>query len=268
MVKKNSVIEIVVGQGWAVGYIGFGRRSNHYFADRTSVICKTFRGLCRWKRRNVVTDTDWEVYTNPVTMTEIYHGETFDSTLISTLLGNAVLSDVDTNLVPQDGEWIREQERLMPIELIKTPKGETVIDFGQNMTGYVEVKAHGKRGEKIVIHHAEVLDKKGNFYTANMRGAKNENTYILSGGNDVFKPIYTFQGFRYIKLVGYNIRENGSATCSYLFPEWVSGTSKIDRNTEEHFFAERRGGFANAFSNDQDFSLYFLMKMTFDLQRI
>ena len=62
-----------------------------------------------------------------------------------------------------------------------------------------------------------------------------------------------------------NIRENGSATCSYLFPEWVSGTAKIDRNTEEHFFAERRGGFANAFANDQDFALYFLMKMMFDL---
>lgn len=203
ILKNNSVIEIGVGQGWAVGYIGFGRRSNHYFADRTSVIARLFVVYADGSEESVVTDTDWEVYTNPVTMTEIYHGETFDSTITPALLGNAVLSDVDTNLVPQDGEWIREQERLMPIELIKTPKGETVIDFGQNMTGYVEVKAHGKRGEKIVIHHAEVLDKEGNFYTANLRGAKNENTYILSGGDDVFKPIYTFQGFRYIKLVEY-----------------------------------------------------------------
>ena len=62
-----------------------------------------------------------------------------------------------------------------------------------------------------------------------------------------------------------NIREDGSATCSYLFPEWVSGTAKIDRNTQKDSFAERRGNFANAFANDQDFALYFLMKMIFDL---
>ena len=62
-----------------------------------------------------------------------------------------------------------------------------------------------------------------------------------------------------------NINIDGSATCSYLFPGWVSGTAKIDRTTSMDFFAERKGSFANAFANDQDFALYFLMKMEFDL---
>lgn len=64
-------------------------------------------------------------------------------------------------------------------------------------------------------------------------------------------------------LCNYNI--DGSATCSYLFPRWVSGTAKIDRSTPRDFFAERNGNLANAFANDQDFALYFLMKMEFDL---
>ena len=62
-----------------------------------------------------------------------------------------------------------------------------------------------------------------------------------------------------------NIREDGSASCSYLFPEWVSGSAKIDRNTQNNFFVARKGNSANAFANDQDFALYFLMKMKFDI---
>ena len=70
---------------------------------------------------------------------------------------------VETSLIPQEGEWITEQERLAPVEILHTPKGETVIDFGQNMTGYVEVRVKGERGDRIVLHHAEVLDHKEAF---------------------------------------------------------------------------------------------------------
>jgi hypothetical protein len=140
------------------------------------------------------------VYTSKTLFAEMYHGETIDMTAPIELVGNAVLSDVSTTLVPQVGELIKEQERLAPIDIFVTPKGETVIDFGQNMTGYVEVKIKAKRGDRIVIHHAEVLDKDGNFYNANYRSARNEMTYVCSGEDDVFKPSYSFQGFRYIKL--------------------------------------------------------------------
>ena len=61
-----------------------------------------------------------------------------------------------------------------------------------------------------------------------------------------------------------NIREDGSATCAYLFPHWVSGPAKLDRNTSDAFFFGRKGNYADAFANDQDFALYFLMKMEFD----
>ena len=117
------------------------------------------------------------------------------------------MSDVAAELIPQVGEFITENERLTPIALIHTPKGETVIDFGQNMTGYVEVQIKGNKGDRIVFHHAEVLDKDGNFYNDNYRSARNEITYILSGNNDTFKPSFSFQGFRYIKLIEYPFEE-------------------------------------------------------------
>ncbi len=87
--------------------------------------------------------------------------------------------------------------------MFRTPKNELVVDFGQNMTGYVEIRIRAPRGARIVMHHGEVLDRDGNFYSENYRAARNENVYVCSGGEDVFKPSYTFQGFRYIHLVEY-----------------------------------------------------------------
>jgi len=81
--------------------------------------------------------------------------------------------------------------------------GEQVIDFGQNLVGFVTVKISGKQGDKIIVEHAEVLDKAGNFYTKNLRGAKATDTYILKGeGTETFEPHFTFHGFRYIKVEG------------------------------------------------------------------
>jgi alpha-L-rhamnosidase len=61
----------------------------------------------------------------------------------------------------------------------------------------------GKAGDIITLSHAEVLDKKGNFYTENLRLAKQQNTYILKGGGEeTFEPHFTWQGFRYIKVEG------------------------------------------------------------------
>lgn len=193
-------IEIGLGQGWAVGYIGYGH-TNHYFADHPSLIGWLEVTYTDGSTALLGTNESWDVYTTEVTSSEIYHGETVDKTAPTTFLGKAVRSDVRTRLVPQQGEWITEQERLAPVEVIRTPKGERVLDFGQNMTGYVELRIRAPRGSRVVLHHAEVLDRDGNFYTGNYRSARNENIFVCSGGEDVFKPTYSFQGFRYVQLV-------------------------------------------------------------------
>lgn len=196
----NDVVELGLGQGWAVGYIGHVN-TNHCYADKPSVIAQIDVTYADGTCESIVTDGTWDVYTSPVLSSEIYHGETVDLTAPVEKIGKAIPSTVKGKLVPQIGEWITEQERLAPVELIKTPAGETVIDFGQNMTGYVEVKIKAPKGSRILFDHAEVLDKDGNFYNANYRTAKNLMTYVTSGGEDTFKPTYSFQGFRYIRLI-------------------------------------------------------------------
>ena len=202
LLTAENTLSISVGQGWAISAIGFVSNS-HYFADQLSAFAWLDIVYTDGTKQCVATGTDWEVYTNEVTFTEIYHGETVDKTAEIRLLGNARAVKIGSKVIPQVGEDITEQERLTPVELIVTPKGERVIDFGQNMTGYAQVSITAPKGSRVVLHHAEVLDSEGNFYTANYREARNENTYICSGEADVFKPSFTFQGFRYIHLVEY-----------------------------------------------------------------
>jgi alpha-L-rhamnosidase len=107
-------------------------------------------------------------------------------------------------LVATWNEPVRKKETFVPVKIFKTPAGEQVIDFGQNLVGWVQMKVTGKSGDKVVLSHAEVLDKAGNFYTENLRQAKAQNTYILKGsGIEFFEPHFTWQGFRYVKIEGY-----------------------------------------------------------------
>lgn len=197
----SNCISVGIGNGWAVGSIGIGQKG--VYSKVTALIASLDVTYTDGSRETVVTDTDWEVFTSHVLYSDIYHGETVDKTAPITNLGNAVLASFSSKLIPQVGELIREQERLAPVEVIRTPKGEVVLDFGQNMTGYVEIRVKAPRGSRIVLHHGEVLDKDGNFYNANLRSAKSEAVYVCSGNEDVFKPSYTFYGFRYVHLVEY-----------------------------------------------------------------
>ena len=66
----------------------------------------------------------------------------------------------------------------MPARIFTTPAGETVIDFGQEITGYVEISLDAHAGDCVELSHAEVLDKHGNFYTENYRAAKAKFLYF------------------------------------------------------------------------------------------
>lgn len=111
-------------------------------------------------------------------------------------------------LTGQQDEPVRITERLPGRKWIHTPKGETVIDFGQNLTGVVEFRVKKECGTKIVIRHAEALDEEGNFYTVNLRTAKAADTFICCGEEDFFRPAFTYHGFRYISVEGVGEKPN------------------------------------------------------------
>ncbi len=207
----ENVIGAIVGAGWYKGDLVWAKKRNH-FGGKNALFVQLHITYKDGHKQTVMTGEDWQTGFGPITFSELYHGETYDANLADPNWCNTVEGGhfVKCDIVPfdksvmcmQTGEFVREREIVHPIAKIKTPAGETVFDFGQNMVGYVRVKVSGSKGDRVRLGFAEVLDKDGNFYTENMRVARNDIIYILSGeGEEVFHPHFTFQGFRYVRVI-------------------------------------------------------------------
>ncbi|MCJ7843201.1 glycoside hydrolase family 78 protein [Lederbergia sp. NSJ-179] len=194
----------LLGNGWYKGNLGWEDNDN-ICGDRLALLAQLHVELEDGTEMTVKTCEDWKVTSSPIMMSEIYHGEKYDARIKDHVWEHVeVIQKSKDMLVAQENEPVRKIESLKPIELIETPNGETVLDFGQNMVGWVTFDIEGGKGQEVEIRHAEVLDKNGNFYTANLRKAKQTNRYILNGnGKESFEPHFSFQGFRYIQLIGF-----------------------------------------------------------------
>lgn len=148
------------------------------------------------------TDTSWSVAESATRFSEIYDGEQYDASkdFSAARCGVHALEGPWDSLIPQEGVEIHEQERISPSGIFTTPAGETVVDFGQELTGYVELSVDAKCGDVIALSHAEVMDRDGNFYTENYRAAKAKLHYTCCDGRQIWHPHFTFFGFRYIRI--------------------------------------------------------------------
>ncbi|MEP6911696.1 MAG: glycoside hydrolase family 78 protein [bacterium] len=210
----ENVVGVMLGDGWYRGNIGFGGQRNFY-GERLALLMQIRIKYEDGHQELIGSNQNWKAATGPILMSEIYHGETYDSRLEKSgwispnyddrdWSGVKLVNHRKDNLIAPAGPPVRKIEEIRPVKIMKTPAGETVIDMGQNMVGWVRIKARGAPGTTITLRHAEVLDKQGNFYTANLRGAKQTVRYTLKGGAlETFEPHFTFQGFRYVAVEDY-----------------------------------------------------------------
>jgi len=200
LTKGNNILTVYVGTGWYKGDLGF-QQCRGLYGDKMAFSAQINLTYADGSKEIVLTGNDWSFSECPIVYSELYHGETYDARLeMPDIWQPAVLANNYSGLIePFDGVPVRRQEIIKPIEIITTPKGERVLDFGQNLAGRVRFTVSGKAGDKVILRHAEVLDSEGNFYTENLRFAKCTDTYILKGGDDeVYEPFFTFHGFRYV----------------------------------------------------------------------
>lgn len=155
--------------------------------------------------QDIGTDESWFVAESNLRFCHLYNGIVYDATHIPVYDTQAKLAEDNSQdlLIAQEGEIVKEQERLGVKEIIVTPKGETVLDFGQNMTGYLEITLDARKGDKVSFSFGEILDKNGNFYNANYRSAKSLYKYTCKEGRQTYKPNLTFYGFRYVRVDEY-----------------------------------------------------------------
>ncbi len=200
MLRDNNKIYVTVGKGWYRGRL-VAWSEKDIWGGVTALIASLDIEYEDATFESVRTDTSWKAQESNIRFSEIYDGEVYDAAFSTGELFNVkYLYASKAPLVEQDGPVVKEQEVLKPVAQITTPKGETVIDFGQNLTGYVRFTVDAKKGEKLCYSHAEVLDAEGNFYTANLRSAKVLIEYICRDGVQSYKPHHTFMGFRYIRI--------------------------------------------------------------------
>jgi len=211
----DNCLASMVGNGWYKGVIGFECNKNNY-GSQTAFFCQVELITESGKHQLLTTDSTWKWQYGPITFSELYDGETYDARKEQSgwdcpdfheenWKDVEVLAQPTSVLRSQDGLPVRIIQNVEAREIIKTPKGETVIDFGQNLTGWVEFFVRGASGDEVVIRHAEVLDAQGNFYTENLRSAKQTVKYVLKGDGqgEVYHPHFSFQGFRYICIDAY-----------------------------------------------------------------
>jgi alpha-L-rhamnosidase len=210
--NKNS-IGAIVGDGWYRGNIGWGNE-NGYYGSKLALLAQLQINYTDGTAEIIGTDQNWKVSTGPIIESDIYNGETYDARkempgwaatgFDDSKWGKAAVVDQSKKiLIAPQGSVVKAIEEIKPVKLITTPKGETVLDMGQNMVGWTRLKVKGNKGDKITLKFAEVLTKEGNFYTDNLRSAKCTDVYILKGeGEEIYEPHFTFHGFRFVQIVG------------------------------------------------------------------
>jgi alpha-L-rhamnosidase len=212
LLQPTSVLGIALGNGWFRGQLGWSGGKAHY-GDELAAMAQLEIEFSDDYVQTVVTDESWTAGPSAVVFNDLYDGQTIDARRYSDAWFERDFSDeawtgvhpaeLDfSTLTPYIGPSVRRQEELRPIKIWTSPAGKTLLDFGQNLVGWVRVRVQGPAGATVTLRHAEVLEH-DELGTRPLRNAKATDRFILSGGDDVFEPTFTFHGFRYVEVEGW-----------------------------------------------------------------
>lgn len=220
---EENTLELRLADGWYRGSSAAYGVTNVYGVE-TAIIAQLEITYTDNSRDTVCTDETWSWSNDgPIRFADLKDGEVYDASLTPSYSGKAKIAKVDANLVASDNVSVREKERfaarLLP---------NNILDFGQNIAGYVEFKVKGRRGQKLKLTCGEILDSNGELDMSNIqlpRPAKGwsqlsimkmlltnkvsgasiptplqEIVFTCSGGEDVYKTSFAVFGFRYAKI--------------------------------------------------------------------
>ena len=205
-VNEENKIEIHMGDGWYKGRIGIDKpidKGDKVFGDeyKLNLNILIYFNDENEKELKIKSDESWKVKKSKEISNNIYDGEEIDYTLDeSSENDDVIISEEKYNLIPDFGALIIEKNRLIP-DLYISPKGEQILDFKQNMVGFIRYKGILNKNQELKITHGEILQK-GNFYNANYRTAKAILKYKGDGEKRIYEPKFTYYGFRYALIEG------------------------------------------------------------------
>jgi alpha-L-rhamnosidase len=212
--SEENAIGITIGEGWFAGRFGFGKQKRNLYGDTLGLLSLLILTHDDGTKEIVKSDTTWHANTGPIITSEIYDGEVYNASLRkgewskpafddSAWISVKELPNLKGKLVPADGAPIRRVEEIKPKDISSSESGKTVIDFGQNLVGWLKLTVDGPAGTNITFVHTEVMED-GEVATRPLRSAKARDTIILSGnGTLTWEPSFTYHGFRYVQVTGW-----------------------------------------------------------------
>lgn len=203
--QDAAELAVTLGNGWYSGRYGIDADTRfHPYYGTTKKLIAELRVLLADGREVVIgTDESWTVTDSAITFSNIYDGERRDDWRTPAASRPARLCDEElAPLVERLSTPVTVVQELPVVEVIRTPAGETVLDVGQSIAGIFRLRVHGvSAGQKVRLQFGEVLQD-GCFYRGNLGSARAEYVWTSSGADAVLEPLFTFYGYRYVKVEG------------------------------------------------------------------
>ncbi|EOD85791.1 hypothetical protein OKM_01137 [Enterococcus faecium EnGen0041] len=200
--QENNQLSVLLGNGWYKGRFGLDNKEN-IFGDRFALLAELVISYGDGSSEKILTDNSWECSSSHVLTSGIYDGEHIDKMEPIKPLQVVLLDLGYDKLMDRISPKLRIQEELPAKEVIHTSKKEVVLDFGQNFAGWLTFKDHFNKGHKVLFEFGEILQD-GSFYNDNYKTATGGFSYVSDGKMDVIRPHFTYFGFRYVRVTGWD----------------------------------------------------------------
>jgi alpha-L-rhamnosidase len=202
----GNVVDVLLGNGWYRGRLGFGG-GRALYGERLALLAQLEVTTADGTVHVLATDGSWTAGESDVVADDLYDGQRTDLRRPGRpveLSDPVEVVDGDlSRLVAPDGPPVRATGVLPAVRVFASPTGRTLVDFGQNLVGWVRLRVRGgASGDEVVVRHAEVLEG-GELGVRPLRTAKATDSYVLAGPAEaVLEPALTFHGFRYAEVTG------------------------------------------------------------------
>lgn len=202
--KGENVLTVQLADGWYRGSCGAWGLRNQY-GTQTKLLAQLEMTGEDGQVTTLRTGESWQWSNDgPIRFADNQDGEVVDARMEPSCSGRARV--VSHGVIPtaSNNVPVTEHERFSP-SVITTPSGKTVLDFGQNIAGYVAFSINAKAGQKLSLRFGEMLDKDGEFTQKNIQCANKQKTtplqqvkYICRDGRNDYKTAFAIFGFQYV----------------------------------------------------------------------
>jgi alpha-L-rhamnosidase len=213
--EGENAIGALLADGWYAGFVGFdAKRAGAHYGATPELLAQLVIAFADGTGQWVVTDREWRGQFAAIRHADLLMGERHDLPLEPEGWDAPGFDDKgwrsvrcrerdSRRMVADPAPPIRVTQEIAPRSIGRDAAGRHIVDFGQNLPGWLKVRVDGAAGQSVRIRHGEALAGDGSLYTENLRTARQADEFVTPGGTATFEPRFTLHGFRFAEISGY-----------------------------------------------------------------